>query len=473
MIGRKKEIEELERAYESDESEFVAVYGRRRVGKTFLVRETFNDRFVFSHTGIAGEGRVVQLRRFRRSILDSGGECAEALKDWFDAFDALKPLIKASPLKRKVVFIDEMPWMDTQRSGFVSALEAFWNGWANMRTDVLLIVCGSSASWIVKNLFRNHGGLHNRVTIRIALKPFSLGECERFAESRGLRMSRLDIVEAYMALGGIPYYWKYLDRRFSLAQNIDRMFFADAAPLRFEFDELYSSLFGNSGLYKDIVGALATKKAGMTRGELLAECGVDDNGALTKALEVLEQCGFIRIYNEPRKRKKNSIHQLVDSFTLFHFRFLDGKGRIDPDLWTTTSDSHSMAVWRGIAFERVCLLHFEQIRHALGIAGVHVNAYAWSHRPDDICREGAQIDLVIDRSDRVVNVCEMKFSRQQFAIEKEYEENLRRKLSVFRMVEKIKGAIHLTFITAAGLLHNAYWNSVQSEVTLDDLFKEV
>ena len=470
MIGREREIEELERAYASNESEFVAVYGRRRVGKTYLVRETFRDRFVFHHTGIAKAVRAVQLRKFRQSILDCGGSIDKTLKDWFDAFEALKSLIAASPLEKKVVFIDEMPWMDTQRSDFITALEAFWNGWASARNDILFIVCGSAASWIVKKLFRNHGGLHNRVTFRIALSPFTLRECELYAESQGLKMSRSDIVEAYMAFGGIPYYWRYLDRRFSLAHNIDRMCFEENAPLRYEYDELYSSLFGASELYKTIVRSLACTKAGMTRWEICRNSGLEDSGVLSQALEVLVQCGFLREYRAPGNRRKNSIFQLVDSFTLFHFRFLDGKGQIDPRYWSTTIDSPAMNSWRGIAFERVCLMHYDQIRTALGIAGVHVELYAWSHRPDAESPDGAQIDMVIDRSDRVVNVCEIKYSREEYKISKAYHSELMKKIAVFKAVEKLKKAIHLTLITAGGLYRNEYWNSVQSEVTLADLF---
>ena len=470
MIGRKSEIEKLERAFESDESEFVAVYGRRRVGKTFLVRETFNDRFAFYHTGIAGKGGSFQLREFRKSLQGYGLNKAKTLRNWFEAFDELKRLLVNRPSGKKVVFIDEMPWLDTQRTDFISALEVFWNGWAVARKDILLIVCGSAASWIVKNLFRNRGGLHNRVTQRISLQPMSLRECEMLAESRGVGMSRMDIAEAYMILGGIPYYWRYLDRKYSLAQNIDMMFFEEGAPLRYEFDDLYSSLFGRSDIYKAIVKALSGKKAGMTRGEIAVALGKSGSGMLSNALAVLEQCGFLRVYNEPQNRKRCSIYQLIDGFTLFHFRFLERSGQFDPHFWMTMSLSPSLSAWRGIAFERLCLLHREQLRSALGISGVHVEAYGWSHRPDENCPEGAQIDLILQRVDHVVNVCEMKFTREPFVITKNYYSDLQRKIAVFKATAKIDGAVHLTMISASGILRNEYRNGIQSEVTLDDLF---
>ena len=470
MVGRKNEIEELERAFESDESEFVAVYGRRRVGKTFLVRETFNDRFTFYHSGVARYPLQKQLSRFRQSLKEFGAESVPALRNWDQAFDTLKEVVKISTTTRKVIFIDEMPWLDTPRSGFVNALEAFWNGWASARKDILLIVCGSAASWIVKNLFRNHGGLHNRVSSRIHLQPLNLGECEQFVREKGLVMSKRDIVEAYMIFGGIPYYWKYLDRRFSLPQNIDRIFFAAGAPLRYEFEDLYGSLFGKSKLYMDVVRSLSSKKAGMTRLELCTAMGVSGSGKLSDALKVLEQCGFIRMYCPPRSRKKNSVYQLIDSFTLFHFRFLNEAGNVDEHEWSSQENSPSRNAWRGVAFERVCLMHLNQIRQKLGISGVHINAYAWSCVADEECPFGAQVDLIIDRADGIVDLCEMKYCRGEFVIGKAYMSELDRKRTAYSLKVSDRKAIHICMVTTEGVFKNEFAGQIQSEVQLEDLF---
>ena len=260
MIGRCEEIAQLNRLYDSRESEFVAVYGRRRVGKTYLVREMFDGRFTFVHTGKSEGSLRVQLHHFHQSLTAFSAARLAKPKSWDDAFGALKKVIAASPESRKVVFIDELPWMDTPSSGFLSALDSFWNEWASVRKDILLIVCGSAASWMVKNLFRNRGGLHNRVTARIWLMPFTLSECERYASERGLEMSRRELAECYMIFGGIPYYWRCLQQGMSLAQNIDRTVFAASAPLRNEFGELYKSLFRSSHLYERVVSVLARNK---------------------------------------------------------------------------------------------------------------------------------------------------------------------------------------------------------------------
>ena len=468
MIGRTKEIEELIRLYESDESEFVAVYGRRRVGKTYLVRETFSDRFAFHHTGLPNAPKHQQLVHFKESLATAGAR-VKTPQNWFEAFRALREVVARSTFRRKVVFIDELPWMDTAKSDFLMALETFWNEWASARKDIVLIVCGSAAAWMVKNLFRNRGGLHNRVTARICLQPFTLGECEMFAAERGLGMSRADIAECYMALGGIPYYWRYLARGMSLAQNLDRLCFAVDAPLKGEFDELYSSLFRDAISYKKVVAALAKKKIGMTRLELIETLDISTTGRLSESLKTLEASGFIRSYRSYGAKKKNAIYQLTDPFTLFHFRFLETPST-DEHFWSSTLSSPAQAAWRGLAFERLCLLHLPQVRRALGVGSIHVEAYGWSFKGDETYPDGVQIDLVLERADNVINICEMKYSANVYAIDKAYDSALGRKLATFAGVTGTRKAIHLTLVTANGLLRNQYSGRVQSEVVLADLF---
>ena len=468
MIGRTKEIEELNRLYESDESEFVAVYGRRRVGKTYLVRETFSDRFAFHHTGLPNATKHQQLVHFKESLAAAGAR-VKTPRNWFEAFRVLREVVARSAFRRKVVFIDELPWMDTAKSDFLMALETFWNEWASARKDIVLIVCGSAAAWMVKNLFRNRGGLHNRVTARICLQPFTLGECEMFATDRGLGMSRADIAECYMALGGIPYYWRYLARGMSLAQNLDRLCFAVDAPLKGEFDELYSSLFRDAISYKKVVAALAKKKIGMTRLELIETLDISTTGRLSEILKTLEASGFIRSYRSYGAKKKNAIYQLTDPFTLFHFRFLETPST-DEHFWSSTLSSPAQAAWRGLAFERLCLLHLPQVRRALGVGSIHVEAYGWSFKGDETYPDGVQIDLVLERADNVINICEMKYSANVYAIDKAYDSALGRKIATFAGVTGTRKAIHLTLVTANGLLRNQYSGRVQSEVVLADLF---
>ena len=397
-----------------------------------------------------------QLKAFAGSLRESGLENRSVPVDWLDAFDALKDVIRISDAPKKVVFIDEMPWMDTPKSGFVSALENFWNGWASARKDVLLIVCGSATSWIIKKILRNRGGLHNRVTVEIPLSPFTLRECELYAESRRLGMSRRQIVECYMAFGGIPYYWKQLAR--GLSQN---------GRLRMEYSELYASLFKNHEPYERIVSELGRKGTGLTRGEIAAGIGIPESGTLTRYLEELEQCGFVRKYSVLGKKNKGAVFQLIDSYTLFYFKVLSAASGKGEHFLTSVTDSRFMDTWEGLAFERVCLMHVDEIKKALQIGGVVCEVSPWRSSGD----EHVQIDMLIDRNDGVVNLCEMKFSREPYELTAEELARLQRRRRVFKEETNTRKAVHLTLIVSPELKKNAYANDIQSTVTIDDLFR--
>lgn len=471
IIGRKEEIGVLNEAYKSEYSEFVAVTGRRRVGKTFLIRETFNYEFAFQHSGIANENTRVQLREFRQSLLNAGMSKCRIPSDWFDAFHLLSQFLKGLPQGKKVVFIDELPWMDAPKSHFVSALESFWNGFASARKDILLIVCGSATSWIINKIFRNHGGLYNRVTKRINLKPFSLEECMKFSKYKGVAFSRRQIVEGYMIMGGIPFYWDQLERNKSLDQNIDTLFFSENGKLRHEYDELYKSLFKYPEKYMVIVETLATKKIGMTREELMKATDISDNGRFKTYIDDLEACGFIRRYSTFGYKKNHQLFQLIDQYTLFYYKFIANSTFDDEHFWTNSIDTPVRNTWEGLAFEQVCFAHVNQIKAALGISGIYSNVCTWQIKADPVYGSGAQIDMLISRSDDVINICEMKFSREKFIITKNVADSLHHKVGRFRQSTKTDKAIHITMITTKGIEHNEYWGDIQSEVNIYDLVK--
>lgn len=359
--------------------------------------------------------------------------------------------------------------MDTPRSNFISAFEHFWNGWASARKDILLIVCGSATSWIINKVINDHGGLHNRVTQRISLQPFTLRECELFAESKNLEMNRYQIAESYMILGGIPFYWNMLEKGLSLAQNIDKIFFSRNGKLTNEFNQLYASLFKSPQLYISVVTALGKKKVGMTREEILNATDKQSNGALSKVLEELEYCGFIRKYNGYGKKVKQTIYQLIDNYTLFYFKFIQYNENNEEHFWSSSIDSAVHRAWSGLAFERLCLIHARQIKKALGIDGVLSNVYSWRKESDENS-DGAQIDMLIDRNDQVINICEMKYSLSEFVIDSSYERKLRNKKAAFIDATNTRKAVHLTMVTTYGIRHNSHAGIIQSEVTIDDLF---
>jgi hypothetical protein len=361
-----------------------------------------------------------------------------------------------------------MPWMDTHKSGFIPALEWFWNSFASTRPDILLIVCGSATTWIVNKLFNNHGGLHNRVTKRMVISPFSLRECESYYQSKDIAMNRYQIVESYMILGGIPYYMSFMQKNLSLPQNIDEMFFSKDAPLSGEYDNLYASLFTLPEDYLKVIETLSTKTVGMTRAEIVKLSGISDGGTLTKVLAELELSRFIEGYPGFMHKKKGAIYRLVDFYSLFHLKFIYGQGKIDAHFWSKFSRSHAHNAWRGFTFEQICIAHEKQIKEKLGIGGVLTYTSSW--RSKDTA-PGAQIDLVIDRRDDTINLCEMKFSSDQFTIDTGYEAELRYKISTFAQETKTKSAIHLTMVTTYGVKRNENSGIVQSEITMDDLFE--
>ena len=470
MIGRIPEKERLLKYAGSDESEFVAVYGRRRVGKTYLIRQTFQGRFAFQHTGVARGRTKEQLRVFGDSLREWGSEFKGAPADWFDAFNQLKAVIAKSPLEKKIVFLDELSYLDTKGSRFIPALEHFWNGWASARDDVLLIVCGSATSWIINKVIKDKGGLHNRVTGRISLQPFTLKECEDYVASRGIVMTRYQIAEMYMVLGGIPFYWKHLEPDLSADQNVDDLFFAHSNKLEGEFDELYASLFRKPEPYLKIVMALGRRKSGLSRDELMAQTGMSSCGNFTRYLRELAECGFIRKILAFGKKSKGALYQLIDNFTLFHFAFVGENKANDHCFWSGSADSQFRVVWEGLAFKRLCLQHVREIKAALGISGVISNDCSWQvARTDE--HEGAQVDLLIDRKDGVINLCEMKFASTEYEIKDSEDRHARARKELFKVTTGTRKAVHLTYVTTYGLKRNSHSCIVQSEVTLDDLFR--
>jgi uncharacterized protein len=468
MIGRENEKRILEEKRKSARSEFVALYGRRRVGKTFLVRHIFENKFTFSITGLSNANQKQQLDNFNSTIKKQYPKerFAQATK-WTEAFDQISHLINRSKQKKKVIFIDELPWFDTAHSGFISAMEHFWNDWATKRKDVLLIVCGSAASWMINKLINNRGGLHNRVTQRIKVEPFTLQECKAFMTSKNVRLDNYQLAQLYMVLGGIPFYWDEVKKGQSATQNINRICFAANGLLLMEFANLYKSLFDKAERHEAIVYSLAKKGKGLTRDEISAESGLPRGGSLTRLLDELEESGFIRRYIPFGKKSRNTLYQLCDFFSLFHLRFIKGRKTFDKDHWVKLIDSTKYRAWSGFAYEQVCMSHIPQIKKALGISGIETESSSWR---SSNTTNGAQIDLLIDRRDGVINICEMKFSVGSFIIDKKYNNELLNKVNVFKLETAAKKSIFLTMITTFGLQTNAYSGNVQNDLNMDVLF---
>lgn len=476
MIGRNRETQELLRLYNDSKAELVAVYGRRRVGKTYLVDEALKGKITFHHAGLSPaelNGKSLmksQLEHFYYSLLMQGMKKTHRPGSWLEAFFMLETFLQEQDDgTRQVVFLDELPWMDTPRSGFITAFEGFWNNWGCHRNNLMVIVCGSATSWIQENLINNHGGLYNRVTYEIKLEPFTLSECEEYFKDNQIALSRYDIVQSYMMVGGIPYYLGYFEKGKSLAQNIDTLFFGKQAKLSAEFERLFSSVFSNASEAKVLVELLSKRNAGYTRAEISEQLGVTSGGTLTKNLNALIASDFIIKYQPFGCEKKETRYKLVDPFCLFYLHFVGDSSMSDPLFWQNNQSLPSVVSWRGFAFENVCFQHIEQIKATLGISGVQTECSAWSKRADD--KDGTQIDLLLKRNDNVVNCCEIKFYNKEFTVNKSYYRTLLNRQDILREELSPKQAIHNTLITTFGLKYNEYSGIFSNVITLDDLFR--
>lgn len=468
FIGRQQEQQQLADCLASGQPEFVVVYGRRRIGKTFLVRQFFNDRFDFSYVGAHHFSQEEQLENFAEALCRHGlSSIPPRLDNWREAFRHLQELLERKPKnKRKVVFIDEMPWIDTHRSDFVRALENFWNGWGAQRNDLCFIACGSSTSWMVDKIVMNQGGLHNRMTRQIYLRPFTLRETEEYLQSKQCQWDRLQTLQCYMTVGGVPYYLSKMDTRKSLAQNIDQLFFTRNAPLSMEFDELYNALFNNADKYITIVRTLASHREGLSKQEIAGLTGIS-GGWLTRLLTNLERCDFIMSYNKFGSRQNNTIYRLTDFYTLFYFKFIEGQNNNDEHFWAHLLQSPAISNWQGHTFEIVGLTHLQQIKQGLQIGGILAQASTWRNKDKE---HHYQIDLLIDRADRIINLCEMKFSTDRFIIDKDYRQRLSDRRAWFAYETRTRKSPVITFITTFGIMPNQYADVAQSQLTMDSLF---
>ncbi len=470
LTARHKECEQLTEVLKTNRSEFVIVCGRRRIGKTFLIDQFFKNKFDFTFVGVHKAKTASQLRNFSKAIKQYSGKKPAPLSNWYDAFDALEEYLETLPKNRKkVIFIDEMPWIDTNRSPFVEALENFWNGWANRRYDIVLIASGSATSWMADNLIENQGGLHNRITRRIYLKPFTLKETEEYFKSNNFSWSRYEILQCYMLTGGVPYYLSLLNPKLSIAQNIDALCFDENGALRKEMNELYPALFNHAENYINIVTILYNHKSGLTRKEI-AHSSKLNGKYLSTILENLEQCNFIAKM-EMFGHESTIIYRLVDFYTLFYFKFIADKHKLDGQWWSHHINDAGIRSWQGLSFELICMQHHQQIKKALGISGIATNVSTWRCSPDkENNLPGAQIDMIIERSDRMIHLCEMKFSEKAYNITNDYEKKLRDRMWLFDTKTKNKKTLVHTFVTTFGLGEGKHHSIVHSEVTMDDLF---
>ncbi len=474
LIGREPEIERLDNILVSGQAEFLAVYGRRRVGKTFLIRQYLKDHIVFDFTGTKDGAKEEQLQNFYAEFKRRAGNKKEKMQpvNWQEAFRYLADYLKALPKSKfkHVVFIDEMPWLDNAKSNFIPALEFLWNQHISSMNNVALIACGSASSWIKKKLINARGGLYNRVTQRIKLEPFNLHETELFVNSIGAKLTQYQLLEIYMVMGGIPFYLKEITKGKSATQLIDDICFSPKGLLHGEYAQLYHSLFKNADYHIKIIETLAARPQGMTRLDISNKTRISE-ASLSRTLEELTECDFISFYEPLINKKKEAIYKLTDLYSLFYLKFIKNNKISGKGTWEQLSNKTTFTAWSGYAFENICMLHIKQIKRALGISGIYSTTSSWLFKGNDAL-PGCQVDMIIDRADQTINLCEAKFTKENFAITKSYAAQLRMKKSIFRQATQTKKATFNTLLSTYPALRNEhYLGEIDNEVTMDRLFK--
>jgi uncharacterized protein len=472
FVGRKKEQEVLQKALDSHEAEMVSVIGRRRIGKTHLIKTIYKEQIVFELTGVKDSPVEEQLGNFAFAIqlASNNSLIVKPFQDWMEAFFVLMNYLKKLPQDQKyVVFFDEVPWFSQYKSDFIRGLSFFWNSWA-VNQNIVVVICGSSASWMIQKIVNDRGGLHNRITRRLFLKPFTLAETELYLKSRNINLNRYHILQLFMAMGGIPHYLKEIDGSKSATQNIDDICFSETGLLYDEFPNLFSSLFDDSANHIAVIRALAKSRQGIDRNTLISSAKVSNGGTLTLVLEELYQSGFIEMYAPFGKKVKDKLYRLTDEYSLFYLQFIENQGIRESGAWLEMSQTQPYKIWCGYAFESICLKHLPQMKKALSIGGVYSVASSFLKKGTDT-EKGAQIDLVLDRNDKTINLFEMKFYDEIFSVSKDYSQNLQNKKRAFAAETKTRKHLFITLVTVFGIKHNEHsLGYVDQVLTVDDLF---
>lgn len=468
VIGRVKEKQILEQALHSAQSELLVVYGRRRVGKTFLIRETYKSHICFELVGMYKVSNREQLKLFQQTLYRFSAQKVKAPVNWIEAFDQLKTYCDTlKGKKKKVIFIDEFPWLDNNKSSFLKAFDNFWNAYATKRSDLVVVICGSAAAYMINKIIRNKGGLHNRLTDKIRIEPFNLHETKALLRHNRVRLTHYDMLILYMVMGGIPHYLQKIRSDESAIQAIDRLCFEKDGFLRNEFKDVFASLFGLADNHESIIRVLANTRKGLSRGELLKRTKISSGGNITRTLNELEESGFIEQYT-PYSGTNNALFRLKDEYCNFYLAYIEKTKPAKNGIWNKLQNQPSFSSWAGFTFETICIKHIEQIKEGLKIAGIYSTTGSWLEKNNS---SGAQIDVLIDRDDHVINVCEMKFYKDTFSINKKYAEELRHKITIFKEISQTRKNVFLTFITTYGIKENEYSKElVQNSLTMDDLF---
>ncbi len=455
VVGRKEEQLILSKVLWNQEAQLVAVYGRRRIGKTFLIKSFFADKI--KSINLIGSKRLKNkdlLSHFRDSIVTAGLVNTElpTPNNWNDAFKLLRLVLETNS-DQILIFIDEVPWFERPKSNFIGEFEHFWNSYATNRENLKIILCGSATSWMLKKLIYNKEGLHNRFTARINLKPFSIQEANEFLLSKSIKLTSKNLLELYLSIGGIAEYLKWIDKANSSAVIINDLCFKTSGNLFEEYESLVPALFSDPEKYNRLILALTKKTQGSTFKELEQLSGVAKGTTLARMLTELELNSFVTAYT-PYSWGNVKLYRLTDPYLIFYHKWIQSIKKqgvpVPENYWMQTFNSQSFRIWTGYSYETFCFTHISDILKQIGISGMRVKPSIWRSK---LSKQGAQIDLVLERADHIINLCEIKFHTQPIVLDDKLENELMRKVSIFQEETKSKTEIVPLLISASEVIN--------------------
>lgn len=481
LACREIECKVLDQFLTSEKAEFLAIYGRRRVGKTFLIRTYFENQDVifFDTTGEKNARLAIQIKHFTKQIstVFYNNAPLKPGKNWDESFELLTLAINSSNVSKKIVlFFDELPWMATKNSHILQSLDYYWNQHWSKNSRIKLIVCGSSASWIIDKIVNNKGGLHNRITRNILLEPFNLSKTKSFFRKTKLSITERHIVTLFMVMGGVPFYLSKIEKNLSAIQNIENLAFQHNSFFLNEFNNLFSSLFSDADIIVEMIRIIASYRYGILQDALLKKMGplLQGKGGLEK-LHALEDAGFIMHFKSHWHKKRGIYYRVTDEYCLFYLYWIEPvkdtllKRNLTEGHWNKMTQQSSWHIWTGLAFESICYKHLPEITRALSLPGIAI-PNTWRYTPTQDHKKGAQIDLLFDRDDDAITICEIKYTEKPFVITKAYAEQLQQKIAIFKEVTGTQKQIFIAMISANGVKENQYSSLLSTVLTMKDLF---
>jgi AAA+ ATPase superfamily predicted ATPase len=405
FIGRKVEIAQLTALIDLPRPSIAVIYGRRRVGKSELIRHVTQGKNVLSFEGLEGQPKHKQIKNFLFQLSAQSNIREKNISDWPDALILLRTLTQDG---QWIIILDEFQWMANYQNELVSVIKMIWEKYLSQNPDLTLILCGSIASFMKSKVLKS-SALYGRTDYELNLHELNLSEISEFFPGKGSD----EVIDTAMLVGGIPKYLELISEYPSLYDALEPLAFSQDGFFKTEYDRLFASHFGKKPIFMKIIQTLATNPYGLTTGKLAKEMQVASGGTLCHQLDDLESAGFLHSiipFDKPEGSKLRK-YILMDAYVRFYHSIIRGsmKETTPPNTqFHAIMSSPRYAAWAGMAFEFLCMRHHKEISRILGFHGIPYTAGPFFQRKT-LDTPGVQIDLLFERSDKILVLCEMKY----------------------------------------------------------------